>query len=303
MFKLPKLKYIQRIKEWWQAKNPHQKWHTIDEFGKLICESIGIRTYTDMKFYWYTASSGVTAAIYFALNIYTIQFYFYRHEYDRIIECTFLVGAVIGVSETQKLFHYLKSITFTDNEKYFHLSFNPKHLIMYWKLIGPHRYKLRRLTSFCGTYFYNGDTESTQYKALRIKHIEKMLRSMLTNLPLMFAAHAIVAVAPAYEFIYQHIRATPLAIHLPLLEKDSDLEFILNMILQLIMATFATIGSLAIETITCMINHTITVVPDLIALNLHEFQNEWNANGMCIESLTRLRNTFVQMQDYDRFDV
>lgn len=181
---------------------------------------------------------------------------------------------------------------------------------MYWKSIGPHRFKLRRLTSFCGTYFYNADTDtdsdtdtkSTQYKILRAKNIDKMLRSMLINLPLMFLSHAIVAVAPAYEFFFQHIRATPLAIHLPFLKKDSNLEFILNMNLQLIMAAYATVGSLAVEAATCMINHTITIVPDLIAFNLHEFNDTWTANGLCVESLTRLRNAFVQMQDYDRFD-
>ena len=92
-----------RLNEWWRAKNPREKWISIDIFGRRICESIGVRAYTDQKNYWYTASSGVAAGLYFALNIYTIQYYFHRNQFDKIVECTFLVGAVIGVSSIQSI--------------------------------------------------------------------------------------------------------------------------------------------------------------------------------------------------------
>lgn len=95
---------IGRIQDWWQVKSPHQKWIAMEVFGTRILGLIGIRTLTDMKNYWYTASSGVAAALYFALDIYTIQYYFHRDEFDKIVECTFLVGAVVGVSQMQS-FH------------------------------------------------------------------------------------------------------------------------------------------------------------------------------------------------------
>lgn len=117
---------INRIKGWWQAKSPRQKWIAMELFGRRICELIGIRTYTDMKNYWYTASSGVTAAIYFALNIYTIQYYFYRNEFDKIVECTFLVGAVIGVSLNLNLNLGIILIKFSPKKNLFPLSFSSK---------------------------------------------------------------------------------------------------------------------------------------------------------------------------------
>lgn len=89
---------LNQMYDWWHAKNPKQKWDTIDDFNRVICESIGIRICTDMKNYWYTASGGVCAVTYFILNIYTVQYYLRRNEFDKIVECTYLIGFAVGVS-------------------------------------------------------------------------------------------------------------------------------------------------------------------------------------------------------------
>lgn len=78
-------------------RSPSEKWYTIRDFGQLLCELIGIRVFSDMENYWYTASCGVAAFIYFALDFYTIQYYLRRSDFVKVIECTYLVGAVVGV--------------------------------------------------------------------------------------------------------------------------------------------------------------------------------------------------------------
>lgn len=57
-----------------------------------MSELIGIRVYTDMKNYWYTATSAVLITIHFILTAYTIQYYFRRNEFVRGIECTCFIG-------------------------------------------------------------------------------------------------------------------------------------------------------------------------------------------------------------------
>lgn len=81
----------------WKIKSPSKKWDTIHEFGQLLCELIGIRVFGDMENYWYTASCGVCAFIYFALDFYTIQYYLRRRDFVKVIECSYLVGVVVGV--------------------------------------------------------------------------------------------------------------------------------------------------------------------------------------------------------------
>ena len=91
------LKY-QNAREKWMAKTPWQKWKFFYSLGKASSELIGIQVYSDMKNYWYTAIPGVCILMYFLLNFYTIQYYFHRMEFVRLIECIYLIGPIVGVS-------------------------------------------------------------------------------------------------------------------------------------------------------------------------------------------------------------
>lgn len=100
---------IRGVRRSWMAKSPPEKWNTIHDFGQSLCELIGIRVFSDMKNDWYTASCGVCAFIYFALDFYTIQYYLRRNDFVKVIECTYLVGAVVGVREIFECFQPIVS--------------------------------------------------------------------------------------------------------------------------------------------------------------------------------------------------
>lgn len=95
-FRAPRLK-IQRIREMWQAKSPSEKWDSMYNSGRMMCDFIGIRVLSDMHVNWYSASCGISAALYVFMNIYTVQYYVRRNEFIKGMECTFLVGLVVGV--------------------------------------------------------------------------------------------------------------------------------------------------------------------------------------------------------------
>lgn len=171
---------------------------------------------------------------------------------------------------------------------------------MYYEAVGPHRFKFHMLGGFCGYYFYRSGTQSAQYKILRVKYIDKFLWNILIVLPLVGIGHVIVFTAPIYAIFFQHTRVTPLAIHLPFFKKDSDTEYTVNIILQIIMAFYAITGALAIEIASCMLNHAITVIPQLIKYNLSEFREEFDTIGINLKSISLLRNGFVQIQDFNR---
>lgn len=171
---------------------------------------------------------------------------------------------------------------------------------MYWKSIGPQRFKLNRVGYFGGDCIYKAESESQQYNIICVKYMGRLTRNVWIVSSLALISHVIIVVGPVYAYFYQNIRVTPLATNLPFFEKDSDLEFTVNMILQSIMAFYAMAGCIAIEMGICLINNAISATPDVIRFNLVEFEREFNTNGISLEATARLRNVFIQIQDFIR---
>lgn len=175
-------------------------------------------------------------------------------------------------------------------------------MLVYWEAVGSHRFKFNAIISFCETYFYKTNTKSMRYKNLRTKHIEKLLKLTIFILLLMMLCYGLAFGLPIYKSIFENNRVTPIGVNLPFLVKESRTEFTINIILQVTMASYSLSGSFVIEVASCTINHAIMLVPELIRFNLVEFQDTFNANGITAKSMAQLRNTFVQLQDYDRFE-
>lgn len=166
----------------------------------------------------------------------------------------------------------------------------------YWISVGPPRFKVNSLLNFGGNCIYRNENQSIKYKNICSKLARKLTTSIFIDLLLIFVAHVIFFDVA----IYTHHRQTPFAINLPFLEKNSDLELCVNMIFQTIMATYAAIGCFGLEIGEGLVNNTIVAIPDVIRYNLSELNDECEANGMNTKSIHRLRNTFRQIQDYQR---
>lgn len=89
---------IRFLQEKWQAKTPKQKFDFFHDMGQLTSEMIGVYIFGDLKNNWYSAFGGICGMIYFALNIYTIQYYCRQSKYARGLQCTYLIGMIIVVS-------------------------------------------------------------------------------------------------------------------------------------------------------------------------------------------------------------
>lgn len=153
--------------------------------------------------------------------------------------------------------------------------------------------------AFAGKCIYK-DTSSKKYEVICAKHVDDFLRMVIIIFSLIWIAHTLAVFGPFYAYFFQNIRITPLATNLPFFEKDSNLEFTIGMMLQGVMAFYSMAGNLSIEMGSCAIINTIRMIPDLIRFNLLEFDEELNANGLCLKSSARLRNVFVQIQDFNR---
>lgn len=122
MFNLFRLlsQQLHSIREWWHNKTPANKWNFIIKIGQMSSNSIGIHVYDHRKVSWFTATGGVFLVLFFVLNIYTMQYYWLRSAFVRGLECTYLVGFVIGVRTTSSKFHRGQK---TFKTKFWHCSF------------------------------------------------------------------------------------------------------------------------------------------------------------------------------------
>lgn len=92
------LKKFQINRKKWLSKTPKEKFNVLYEIGNKMCRLVGIRIFSDMKVYWYTASDGIMYAIYFLLVIYTIVYYTKIDEFLRGLQSTVVIGIVVTVS-------------------------------------------------------------------------------------------------------------------------------------------------------------------------------------------------------------
>lgn len=95
-----------RITNWWNNKSPTQKWDSITKIAIVPGHLIGVHLFCDLKINWYSASCAVMIGMFFSLNFYTIQYYLRQGAVVRGMECTYLVGVVVGVREVLRFVHF-----------------------------------------------------------------------------------------------------------------------------------------------------------------------------------------------------
>lgn len=143
------------------------------------------------------------------------------------------------------------------------------------------------------------DNKSTEYNRICENNIEKLVQHFVIIILLVILGHLLIIFGPIYAYIFKNIRSTPMATHLPFLEKDSDIEFTMNLLIQSVIATSALIGNISIELLTLLISNGITIIPRLIHLNLNDLVKE--ITGSNFNSKVRWHNVLIQVQDFDRY--
>lgn len=172
---------------------------------------------------------------------------------------------------------------------------------MYWSAIGPNHIKFSNTALFLDRYIYKNEEDSMAYNQIRIKYIEKLWTNLIIVYSMIILSYNGIVFGSIYAYFHDGIRLTPLGIHLPYFERDSNCEFIFSMTLQGIIAVLALVGTYICELVICKVNSTFSMIPDLIRFNLTEFFDEFTINGMNLKSTVRIRNVFLQIQDFNEF--
>lgn len=172
---------------------------------------------------------------------------------------------------------------------------------MYYLNTGELRFKMANVIRFLCKYIYNNDEGSVNYKVICAKHIDKLWKNLVIIFPIIWLSYNGIMFGPIYAYYAQNARTTPLGVHLPFFERDSDAEYFTSMTFQSSLSVYTILANYLEQILTCAIVSTITLFPDMVQFNLSEFYEEFQKNGICLKSTARLRNALIQIWDFHEY--
>lgn len=235
-----------------------------------VSQLTGFRTNIGKENYWFCWFGALIILVIYFLIFFTILDNYKRNEQIRIIENCCSLGV---------------------------LAYN---VISFWITSGTNRFKFANIASFIGRYIYADEEASSTFDQIRTKHIDKLYKHILFFFVIIMVSYDGIVFGSIYAYTQLNMRTTPLGIHLPYFERDSDAEFIASMSFQGVVAVYTIIASYVTEMGICTVNITIAMMPDLIRFNLTEFYDEFKRNRMNLKATVRLRNAFIQIQDFNQ---
>lgn len=155
---------------------------------------------------------------------------------------------------------------------------------------------------FATDYIYMDTKTNGKLYQLCDSYGTKSIKMTIFFVGLLLLSTAQAMVGPMLEFIKTGELVTFLAIKLPFIDESVVWGFHLNLALQSTITGFGTIGSLAIETTSCIINNTIMLCSEIILFDCNELAEKLELKmDLKVEILTHLRNVFIKYHDLDRF--
>lgn len=170
---------------------------------------------------------------------------------------------------------------------------------VYWKTIGPNRFKLNNVLNFGGRYIYTDDMQPSKYKTLCDKMVEQLLQSTFTIAAMIIIPHLLVGLVPFYLATFQNIRVSVMGIELPFFEPSSGIGYNENLSVQSAFGIVSIGVLLAIGIMVTLMFNNVIAIPELIHLELNNLENELNLNGMTLNAIIRLRNVLMKVQNFN----
>lgn len=196
---------------------------------------------------------------------------------------------------------------------------------MYWKTVGPDKWKANHLTMFSGKNIYPNNNENTKFNRLCHRRVHDLIKNTFIIIPVILFAYGMILIGPSYAYLCKGLLVTPLATKLPYTDEESERTFFINMAHQSVIGLVAVLGNIAIEIMVVenkiesefnknassiksiiyflqasMINNTLEIMPDIICLNIDELSEQLRKENyrMSLNSKQKLRHVLVQIRDF-----
>lgn len=105
---------------------------------------------------------------------------------------------------------------------------------VYVRLVSKNREKFHSLVNFAGRHIYRNNREDIGYNRICMEQINITIRSLTLKLILMTAGVFICGIGPIYYNIVLGIKTSITNVKIPLIDEDSNAEFLSNLVMQFI---------------------------------------------------------------------
>lgn len=175
-------------------------------------------------------------------------------------------------------------------------------VIIYFEAINSNRYKYRGILLFAADYIYPEKKDNTKFNQLCDFYGRKSIKMTILFMCFIMLSTAQGMIGPILEYSKTGILITFLALKLPFIDEDSVWGFHLNVAIQTTITAFGTIGGLATEMASCIVNNTILLCSEIIVFNCDEFGKNLISRKTSNDfNMAHLRQIFIQIQDLDRY--
>lgn len=173
-------------------------------------------------------------------------------------------------------------------------------ITLYVKCLTSDKFKLKMLFRFSGDHIYPDTKDSTPFNELCDRSIEKMRKSYIMLVIVIFISIGSVSVGPIDAYLRKGIMVTPFGTKLPFFEEDSDKAFYFDMTYQSILMPFGIVSTICIELCQCMTYNTVELCADAIELSADELSTRLELEKKCsVKSRAHFRNILMQIKDFD----
>lgn len=168
---------------------------------------------------------------------------------------------------------------------------------MYWKTIGPKRFRLNKLFIFGGEHVYTDDIRPSGHNTVCKKMIKDLMQKTAILAAMIIISHLLIGVVPIYLIVFQKIRVTVMGLEIPFFEPSSDIGYAINLSLQYVYGIVSMGALMMIQIGLNLCYNNGMLAKELVVLELSDMQYELSASGMSFKAIVRLRNILMKIQD------
>lgn len=143
------------------------------------------------------------------------------------------------------------------------------------------------------------DKEPSKYNALCDRMVDNLVKHVIIVLNLLFLSYFTIGMSSLYLIVFKHKHATILGTEIPYFESNTNLGFAVNIFEQFLLACLSVMANFTIEIGDCLINNTISTIPEIIHLESDDLETELKSNGMTSNATLQVRNILMRIQDFD----
>lgn len=129
------------------------------------------------------------------------------------------------------------------------------------------------------------------------------MKNFITKISLMFFGFTIAMTGPTYSYLFNGIRTTTIEVRIPFTEERSYVEFMINIIIQMLYAIPGGLHYIGLEIMLDLFRNVISIAPKLVHYRLKKVIDDFSENRISEPQLRFVfKDIMKQSIDTDKYE-